>query len=83
MIKKLFMFAGIAFPLLFPHTRVRADEPGNKIPKRIVSVMDSSIHMAVEDLFDATGYVITHAAEWQIDPGKIISCGSSAGAITV
>lgn len=51
--------------------------------KQIIGVMDSSIRMAVEDLFDATNFIIAHAGEWRIDPEKIVSCGSSAGAITV
>lgn len=50
---------------------------------QVVSIFEGSIAMAVEDLFDATNYVIAHAGDWQIDTGKIISCGSSAGAITV
>lgn len=51
--------------------------------EQVVSIFDGSITMAVEDLFDATSYVVAHAADWQIDTGRIIACGSSAGAITV
>jgi dienelactone hydrolase len=54
-----------------------------KIFNQVVGIFEQSIAMAVEDLFDATAYVIEHAADWHIDPGKIVSCGSSAGAITV
>jgi predicted esterase len=54
-----------------------------KMFKQVVSIFEGSITMAVEDLFDATNYVIAHAGDWQIDTEKIISCGSSAGAITV
>ena len=39
--------------------------------------------IAVEDLFDATNFVVDNAVEWGIDPGLIVTCGSSAGAITV
>jgi predicted esterase len=48
-----------------------------------VDAFKNTISMAVEDLFDATNYVVEHAEEWRIHPEKIISCGSSAGAITV
>jgi acetyl esterase/lipase len=42
-----------------------------------------AIDMAVEDTYAATNYLIQHAREWNIDTGKIILSGSSAGAITV
>jgi dipeptidyl aminopeptidase/acylaminoacyl peptidase len=48
-----------------------------------VNVLDKAIHMAVEDLFSATTFLIDNAAELGIDPGNIIISGSSAGAITV
>ncbi len=47
------------------------------------SMLVNSVDMAAEDLLDATAYVISHAAELGIDPSKILTCGSSAGAITV
>lgn len=43
----------------------------------------NAIHLAVEDLFSATGYLLEHAVELQIDPSLFIISGSSAGAITV
>lgn len=43
----------------------------------------NAIDMAVEDLFDATNFVLGKAEEWNIDSNKILSSGSSAGAITV
>lgn len=43
----------------------------------------ASISMAVEDLVDATAYLLSNAAAWNIDPSQIVTCGSSAGAITV
>ncbi|MEG2365167.1 MAG: carboxylesterase family protein [Alistipes sp.] len=43
----------------------------------------STLAMAEEDLYDATNYLLTNATAWNIDPTKIITCGSSAGAITV
>lgn len=45
--------------------------------------LDNSVNIAVEDLFSATNYILEHADEWQIDREKVITCGSSAGAITV
>ena len=35
---------------------------------------------AVEDLFDATSYVVEHATEWGGDASRIVLCGGSAGA---
>lgn len=43
----------------------------------------NAIHLAVEDLFTATAYLLEHADELQIDPSLFIISGSSAGAITV
>lgn len=48
----------------------------------MVKAVKSSVFMAVEDLFDATLFVLDKAEEWGIDPGNIIINGSSAGAIT-
>jgi dienelactone hydrolase len=54
-----------------------------KIFNDFVSAFKNTLYMAIEDLFDATNYVLEHAEEWCVQPDKIISCGSSAGAITV
>lgn len=43
----------------------------------------NAIHMAVEDLYAATNYLLEHAEKFDIDPSRIIISGSSAGAITV
>lgn len=43
----------------------------------------AAIATAVEDLYDATCYLLDHAEAWNIDPERIVSCGTSAGAITV
>lgn len=48
-----------------------------------VNVLDKAIHMAVEDLFSATEFIIDNASELGIDPNNMIISGSSAGAITV
>lgn len=45
--------------------------------------LKKAIQMAVEDLYDATDWVVAHANTFQIDTAKIILSGSSAGAITV
>lgn len=34
----------------------------------------------VEDLYDATAYILNHAREWNADPKRIVLGGSSAGA---
>lgn len=51
--------------------------------KDFLYLFDNTISMAVEDLFDATNYVLEHAGEWNIDKEMIVASGSSAGAITV
>ncbi|MDR2036815.1 MAG: alpha/beta hydrolase fold domain-containing protein [Bacteroidales bacterium] len=45
--------------------------------------LKNAIDMAVDDLYDATNYILKHAMKWQVDPEKIIISGSSAGAIAV
>ena len=48
-----------------------------------VNVLDRAIHMAVEDLFSATNYIIDNAEKLGIDPYNMVISGSSAGAIAV
>lgn len=52
-------------------------------PMAFVGLFTNTIHMAVEDLFDATKYVYDHSDSWNINKNRIIACGSSAGAFTV
>ncbi|GHT87785.1 hypothetical protein FACS189474_1500 [Bacteroidia bacterium] len=62
---------------------INTAEADPQISAQFISAFGNAITMAVEDLFDASRYVVEHAAEWQINPNQIVSCGSSAGAITV
>ncbi len=48
-----------------------------------VNVLDQAIHMAVEDLFSATNYIIENAETLGVNPSNIVISGSSAGAISV
>lgn len=48
-----------------------------------VNVLDKAIHMAVEDLFSATNFIIDNAEQLGIDASNIVISGSSAGAISV
>lgn len=41
-----------------------------------------AVSYAVEDLFDATAFILSKADEWNIDTEKILISGGSAGAIT-
>lgn len=59
----------------------KADKSLN--PMRFVHGLSQAITMAVEDLYDATNYVIEHSAEWNINKDQIIASGSSAGAVGV
>ena len=49
----------------------------------VLSLMQRSVAMAVEDLVDATDYIMKNADRWQVDPAMIVASGSSAGALTV
>lgn len=48
-----------------------------------VNVLDKAIHMAVEDLFSATNFIIDNADQLGVDPDNMVISGSSAGAISV
>lgn len=55
---------------------------GQKLnPLKFKDIFTSTLNIAVEDLFDATNFVIQHSGEWKINPEMIIVNGSSAGAI--
>lgn len=55
----------------------------NKVGIAQVNVLDKAIHMAVEDLFSATKFIIDNADQLGVNPSNIVISGSSAGAITV
>jgi len=61
----------------------KAKEARLSNPMDFINLLVGSIDMAVEDLFDATSFVLTNAADWNIPKDKIIANGSSAGAVTV
>lgn len=51
-------------------------------PERFRDALKGAIDIAVEDLTDATSFIVGHSTEWGIDPNGIVISGSSAGAIT-
>lgn len=48
-----------------------------------VNLLDKAIHLAVEDLFSATCFILDNAEQLGVDPDGIVISGSSAGAISV
>lgn len=48
----------------------------------MMSKLNAAVTMAVEDLYDATLYVLNHAENWNIDVHKILTSGVSAGAVS-
>lgn len=55
----------------------------NVQPLDFVLTLFKTVNDAAVDLFEATRYVLKHAEEWNIDPEMIVTCGSSAGAVSV
>lgn len=54
-----------------------------KVGLGTVDNLDRAIHMVVEDLFDATTFLIDNREELGIDTDNLVLIGSSAGAISV
>lgn len=52
-------------------------------PPEMIGLLFNSVNIAVEDLYTATNYILSQSADFNINPNLIVSCGSSAGAITV
>ena len=48
-----------------------------------VNVLDKAIHMAVEDLFSATNFILDNTEQLGVERDNIVISGSSAGAISV
>lgn len=48
-----------------------------------VNILDKAIHIAVEDLFSATNFILDNAEQLGVERDNIVISGSSAGAITV
>ena len=55
----------------------------DKVGVAQVNVLDKAIHIAVEDLFSATNFIIENADQLGVDPSNLVISGSSAGAISV
>lgn len=55
----------------------------DKVGVAQTNLLDKAIHMAVEDLFSATNFLIENAPELNINPDNLVVSGSSAGAISV
>jgi hypothetical protein len=53
------------------------------VSKFNINPLRNAINMAVEDVYDATNWIISNATGFGIDTSKIILSGSSSGAITV
>lgn len=53
------------------------------LSKYNIAPLQKAIAMAVEDVYDATAWIIDHAGQLGLDPDRIILSGSSSGAITV
>lgn len=59
-------------------------QKGEKIAKtEYPHLFENAINVAVEDLYDATDFILSKADEWKVDPARIIINGSSAGAVSV
>ena len=55
----------------------------DKVGVAQVNVLDKAIHLAVEDLFSATNFILDNADQLEVNPSNIVISGSSAGAISV
>ena len=73
-----YIAVGINYRLGIKKLREKGVQIGND---NFVSSYSEAISMGVEDLFDATRFVLERKEIWKIDPEKVIICGSSAGAI--
>lgn len=56
---------------------------GMKAVMRSGESLNAAITLAVEDLYDATLFIVEHAGDLKVNPSLIVINGSSAGGITV
>ena len=56
---------------------------GVKPISKLLDTIQYTIDIAVEDLYDATSYIVDMSETWGVDPSMIVSFGSSAGAVSV
>lgn len=56
--------------------------PADQAMQAFGAAIVGAITDATTDYLTATAYILSKAEEWNIDPGKIVATGSSAGAIT-
>lgn len=54
----------------------------DKVGVAQVNVLDKAIHMAVEDLFSATNFILDNADQFGVSADNLVISGSSAGAIS-
>lgn len=57
-----------------------AKQAGSLTPATMRETYLRAIRWGVEDLYDATAFVLKNAQEWNVDPARIVIAGSSAGA---
>lgn len=74
-------YVSIAIDYRLGLTNVKGAEDMN--PMEFINLFGNTIAMAVEDLFDATNFVLDNSVGWNIDREQVIANGSSAGAITI
>lgn len=55
----------------------------SKVGVAQVNILDKAIHLAVEDLFSATAFIIENADQLGVEADNLVISGSSAGAISV
>lgn len=83
MVKKGYIVISIDYRLGLKSV-AEAGKNGEKVkPLTLPKQLENAINIAVEDLYDATNFILSKTDEWQINPQEIILNGSSAGAISV
>ncbi len=49
---------------------------------QFATIFENTVNLAVEDLYDATTFIVNNREKWNINPEAIVTFGSSAGAIS-